>query len=110
MSPRAVQAIGDAALATGFALAGVPTIEAATGSEGVARLASLLDRTDVGIVLADERLIAALPDEVRARVARRATPVLVPVPTPRWDRAPEAAGSYILDLLQRAVGYRVRLQ
>jgi hypothetical protein len=37
-------------------------------------------------------------------------PIVVPFPAPLWDAAPSEPAEYILQLLQRAIGYRVRLQ
>lgn len=105
-----VVAIGPPEMAAGFALGAVPTEEARTIDAGVARLVELLATPDVGVVLADERFVNALPEVVRRQVMRRPTPVLVPVPRPMWRKAPSDVGAYILDLLQRAVGYRMRLR
>lgn len=110
LSARAVRAVGPSAFATGFALAGIPADEVASVDAGAARVAALLDDRTLGVVLADESLVKALPDAVRRRSARQATPILVPVPRARWERAGDEAGAYILDLLQRAVGYRLRLR
>lgn len=110
MSHRTVHAIGPAEMVAGFALAGVPTIEAASDEQGAVRLAELLARDDVGIVLADDRLVQQLPLAVRQRAALRAVPVLVPVPRPSWKAEEAEPNRYILELLQRAIGYRVRLQ
>lgn len=110
MSHRTVHAIGPTEMVAGFALAGVPTTEAASTDEGAMRLAELLARDDVGIVLADDRLVQQLPIAVRRRAALRAVPVLVPVPRPTWIAEEREPSRYILELLQRAIGYRVRLQ
>lgn len=105
-----VVAVGEAPLVVGFALAGVPAIEAATRDEAVIRLAEALDDPSIGIVLADHAIIDALPDPVKQRAARRSTPILLSLPSPDWSETPDHGASAILDLLQRAIGYRVRLQ
>jgi vacuolar-type H+-ATPase subunit F/Vma7 len=110
MSRYAVIGIGPADLTAGLALAGVPRVDSASLADSVARLTTLLARDDVGIVIADRRVVDALPDAVKRRAARRATPILLAVPRPDWTTAGEAPASDILDLLQRAIGYRVRLQ
>lgn len=110
MSRLAIVGIGPSDLTTGLALAGLPRIETATLDDGVARLSDLLFRDDVGIVIADRRLVDALPEDVRRRAARRSTPILLSVPRPEWTAAGAEPASDILDLLQRAIGYRVRLQ
>lgn len=110
MTTYAVQAIVPADMAAGFALAGVPVDEVTATDDGVARVAQVVARGDVGVLLVDERIVAELPDALRRRIARRATPVIVPVPRPRWEDRTEDVASYILDLLQRAIGYRMRLR
>ena len=106
----AVRAVGPPAFASGFALAGIPADETTSLDDGVARLEALLDDRTLGVVLADEALVRALPDAARRRSEKRPTPVLVPVPRARWEGPSDEAGAYILDLLQRAVGYRLRLR
>src|SRR5581483_5496934 len=104
-----VVAVGEAPLVVGFALAGVPTLEAETRDEAVSRLTEALDDPTIGIVIADHALIDALPEPVRHRAARRSTPILLSLPSPDWSETPDRGASAILDLLQRAIGYRVRL-
>ena len=77
--PYTVQAIGPGDMAAGFALAGVPVMEVSSTDEGVARLAEALGRDDIGVLLADESIIKAMPEDLRRRALRKPTPVLVPV-------------------------------
>ena len=105
-----VMAIGPAPMTAGFALAGVETVRADIDGAGANQLAALLMRDDVGVLLADEKLVARLPEALRAAAQRRSVPVLLPVPRAKWDEQVAPAGDEILDLLQRAIGYRVRLQ
>ncbi len=95
-------------LAPGFALAGVAVDQAAPGADAGAALSALLGRTDVGVVLIEDRLHQGLPDEARRRADRSAQPVVVPFPSPAWDAVPPAE-QYVVELLRRAIGYRVRL-
>ncbi len=108
--PYTVQAVGPADMSTGFALAGVPSEQVGTPEDGVARLTELLGRDDIGVVLVDESILKAVPDDLRRRFNRRPLPVLLPVPRPHWEKREEDAASYLLDLLQRAIGYRMRLR
>lgn len=99
-----------AALASGFRLAGVPVDEAddvADASEALARIAAL---PDAGVILLQQEWFDALPDAQRRLLERRPAPIVVPVPRVEWSADRGTAGSYLLDLLQRAIGYRVRLQ
>jgi vacuolar-type H+-ATPase subunit F/Vma7 len=97
-------------MAAGFRLAGLPVEETASAAEGAARIEAFAMSPSAGVLLVEEELLDALPADVRESLARRQTPIIVPVPRPAWAGRRERAESYILDLLQRAIGYRVRLQ
>ncbi len=110
MSRMRVLAVGEFPLITGFALAGIPVIETESREEAVARLAEVLQHEDLGIVVAEPAVVQALPEFIRRKLARQSTPILLSLNTPDWSAEPEGRSSEILDLLQRAIGYRVRLQ
>ena len=97
-------------VAAGFDLAGVQALEAQTAEDGVARLRELLARPEVGVVLVEEAFHDRLPDDVRRQLGRKALPMVVPFPSPAWEERPEAAESYIVELLRQVIGYRVRLK
>ncbi len=95
-------------IAPGFALAGL-SVDAVDPTGDVAGLlATLLARTDLGVLLLEDRLYRALPEEARRRADRSAAPVVVPFPSPAWEAVPPAE-QYVVELLRRAIGYRVRL-
>ena len=93
-------------VAAGFSLAGlsVEAVDASGASEAVRRLAT--DGT-IGIILVEETLHRTLPEELRARLERLAVPIVVPFPSPTWERR-GLAEQYVLEILRQAVGYRVR--
>jgi len=96
-------------LSAGFALAGVPVFEAADGAGAARQISALVGDMDVGVVIMDEPLYEDLPDEVRRDLRRSAVPVVIPVPGPDWTTE-ATAHEYIVEILRRAIGYRVRLQ
>ncbi len=98
------------AVAAGFGLAGTRVIEAGTAEEGIECLRELLAQPDVGVVLMEEGLHDRLPEDLRRRLGRNPLPMVVPFPGPAWEERPEAAESYIVELLRRVIGYRVRLR
>lgn len=104
-----VRVVARPPVATGFALAGLPTIPADDGAEAAARLGELRARGDVGVVLIDEGLYDDLPDETRRRLAAQPVPLVVPFPGPAWVERP-APEAYLVELLRQAIGYRVRLR
>jgi vacuolar-type H+-ATPase subunit F/Vma7 len=107
---RSVRVVARPELSAGFALAGLTTVEATTPEEGAARIAELGAREDVGLILAEEDFLSALPEAVRRELWRRPVPILVPFARPPWTERAEAPESYILEILQRAIGYRVKLR
>jgi vacuolar-type H+-ATPase subunit F/Vma7 len=104
-----VQVLCRPVLAPGFALAGLRPVTAATPSEAASALRNLLAQPDTGVVLVDESLHDQLPPELRRDLARRALPLVVPCPAPRWQGEEAGIDRYIAELLRQAIGYRVRL-
>ena len=97
-------------LASAFALAGLPCLEAGDAEEAAVRLRSLLDAQGSAVVLVQEDLYAHLPEELRREAARRSLPMVVPFPGPSWTEEAEAAEARIIEILRQAIGYRVRLR
>ena len=93
-------------VATGFALAGIGAVESDV-SRAAQEISRLCDDARLGVVLVEDTLHRALPADLRARLDRLATPVVVPFPSPTWERR-GLAEQYVLDILRQAVGYRVR--
>jgi len=93
-------------LAAGFELAGV-RVHPAGEAEAPGAVARVAGDPSVGVVFVEERLHRALPPEMRRRLDVQASPLVVEFPSPTWE-GPSAAEQYVLDLLQQAIGYRVR--
>ena len=102
-----VRVVSRAVLAAGFELAGLSVTRAEGGAATAEAIGRWAEDSDVGVVLVDDVLYRALPQDVLARFDRRALPIVAPVPAPRWDEASEAE-AYILEILRQAIGYRVR--
>ena len=97
--------------ALGIALAGVTPIACETGAEADAALAALAPTpARGGVVLVERELYAALPAATLRAIKKHGAPVLMPFPGP----APLAAGAppehELLEILRRAIGYRMRLR
>ena len=97
------------ATATGFTLAGLVADTGGDGEDSMPALQRLTARPEVGVVLVEESLRDHFPPEVQARLDRVARPVVVPFPGPTW-RAVRPAEEWVVELLRRAIGYRVRLR
>jgi len=106
---HSVQVLCRPEVAVGFGLAGLRPLEAFDPADGIARLRELLRDPSAGVVLVEESLYDALPEDLRLELSRRALPMVVPFPGPQWDGRPEAE-TYIIELLRQVIGYRVRLK
>lgn len=104
-----VRVIARPGIVPGFALAGLPALEVADAIEAGQQVRAAREG-GVGVLLIEERLYDALADEVRREGDRRDLPMLVPFPSPTWAAPAVAAEAYIVELLRRAIGYRVRLR
>ena len=106
-----VRAICRRETALGLALAGVAPIEAATGADAAAVLARLSTTpARGGVVLIEQALYDALPAAARRQIRRDGTPVLMPFPGPVAAEGEARPEDELLDILRRAIGYRVRLK
>lgn len=110
MSRLRVVAVGQFPQITGLALAGVPVIEAESHDEAVARLDEVVKHDDVGVVIAAQNVVRSLPESTRHRLEGQSVPIVLALPNADWSESAEPMSNEILDLLQRAIGYRVRLQ
>lgn len=97
-------------IASGFALAALPTIEATTPEEAARRLADLGADPTIGVILVEGAFYDALPEATLRAIGRRALPMLVPFPSPTWVDAESTADAYIVEMLRQAIGYSVRLR
>jgi vacuolar-type H+-ATPase subunit F/Vma7 len=109
MKGQRLVVISSPGLSAGFALAGVPVFEAADGADAARQIDHLADAMNTGVVIIDEPLYDDLPDEVRRNLRRSPLPVVIPVPGPDWTTE-TTAHEYIVEILRRAIGYRVKLQ
>lgn len=93
--------------APGFALTGIRQ-QTLTAQEAWLTLQKACNDPDLGVIAADSRLLEKL-DPIRLRELTERWPgVLVTLPAPADKRAPP--GDELQRLVQRALGYHVRLQ
>ena len=95
-------------IAAGFELAGLHAGTATDGASTLRKLAALAKDPGVGIVLLEDRLQRALPVDFAQRLERQPRPLIAIFPSPRFGAA-DAAEEALLEVLRRAIGYRVRL-
>jgi vacuolar-type H+-ATPase subunit F/Vma7 len=109
MKAERLAVITSPGLSAGFALAGVTVFEATDSIDIVKLIHQLVNDLNAGVILVEETLYRDLADEVRRGLQRSIFPVVIPVPGPDWT-AESTAHEYIMEILRRAIGYRVRLQ
>lgn len=104
-----VRVIAGPLLASGFRLAGLSVDEVATPRAAGEVLERLAAEGGTGVILLQQDYFDGIAEPLRRAVERWALPIVVPIPAAAWDTR-RGAVDYIVDLLQRAIGYRVRLQ
>jgi vacuolar-type H+-ATPase subunit F/Vma7 len=82
----------------------VDRVDESSAGEAMRRIAA---DPATGIVLVEDRLRRALPEDLMQRLDRMATPLVVPFPSPSWG-GPSLQEEYVMEILRQAVGYRVR--
>ncbi len=109
MTSRRVAVITRPGLGAGFGLAGVSVVEAADGKSAATLIMGLDAESELGVVIVDDTLYSDFPEDFHRLMRRKPLPVLVPVPGPNWEEE-STAREYIVEILRRAIGYRVRLR
>lgn len=105
---RLVRVLCDDAVAPGFELASLrPRITTRGGAEDALDEMAAEPRT--GVILIQSDLYDAADGPLLRRLEKQALPVLLPFPGPRWKERP-SPDEYVVELLRRAIGYRVRLR
>lgn len=97
--------------ALGMALAGLAPIVATTGEAAADALAKLAHEPGHGgVVLIEQSLHDALPPGVHRQLRREGLPILMSFPSPAPRAGGGGPGQELLEILRRAIGYRVRLR
>lgn len=106
---RSIRVLCSPALLQGFTLAGVPSVAASGAVEAAEWIERMREQPEVGVILVEQVLYDGLPERTQRVLAREPLPVIVPFPGPAWTER-EMAEAHVLELLRRAIGYRVRLR
>jgi vacuolar-type H+-ATPase subunit F/Vma7 len=97
--------------ALGIALAGIAPIVVETPADAAAALAALANTPGRGgVVLIEAALYDGLPSATRRQLRRDGTPIAMPFPGPAALAPGASPEGELLEILRRAVGYRVRLR
>lgn len=104
---RTVEAVCTAAVAPGLETTGIPVHVAGNAEQARERIDEIRGRGSAAVVLVESGLHEEL--EASGRLPTASDPVLLRFPGPIWAERPPAE-EYVLELLRRAVGYRVKLR
>ena len=98
--------------ALGVGLAGIAPIEAATAAEAATALTTLAQHAPGrgGVVLVEQQLHDQLPPGLLRQIRKDGAPIVVAFPGPSVIAGGEAADQELLEVVRRAVGYRMRLR
>lgn len=105
----AVLAVGSDVASTGFALAGIATIGVDVPRDARTVLDEVVERPGLGVLFVEQAVLDAMEPTYVRHLVRRPLPIIVPFPGPARRALERPTDSIILELLQRAIGYRVRL-
>jgi vacuolar-type H+-ATPase subunit F/Vma7 len=108
MTTHQVRVVCRPEVAAGFALAGVPVVEAKDAHQAQQLIEQLSERETTGVLLVQEDLLANSTHD--ADRGPRLLPMIVPFPGPEVVRGRDGAEAFISEILRQAIGYRVRLK
>lgn len=93
----------------GFRLAGVETAAAAGPHEAERLLREWIDAGDCSLIIVAQRFLDAFSETTRRRIERLSLPIVIPLPlSPAWQQE-ERSQEYVLALIRRAIGFRMRI-
>ena len=92
----------------GFRLAGAAVEEVPPGGEAAA-FRRLLSDPHAGVLAVEEELLQAAPARLLRRARERGLPVILPFALPRRVGEEGRGRAYVAALIQRAIGYGVKL-
>lgn len=95
--------VGDDKLTLGFRLAGVSEWYTAEGAEGAKRVAELLGRDDVGIIIASNSLRKVMDWKLQNKVESSSKPIVVFVPSKAGEEE-GAEETSLQDLIRKSIG------
>lgn len=98
-------------IADGFRLAGVETLEGhdndAVGNK--AKLLSLVNDDDVGIIGISEAYFSELDEPTRAKIEKLERPIIVSIPATRHLEVSEGRHAYLAKMIRRAIGFDIKI-
>ena len=95
-------------LASGFRLGGARAIAAESAEDAARALASIFAGGEAAVVAVHEPFLAAIEPALRRRCEESVAPVVVALPAGAGGAREGARRARLAEILERAVGYRIR--
>jgi vacuolar-type H+-ATPase subunit F/Vma7 len=106
---RTCRVIADADAVVGFRLAGVEAVAAGSAEEAERLLRKCLAEGSASLILIQQAFLEAFSEGTRRALERISVPLIIPLPlASAWSRE-EPSQDYILSLIRRAIGYRMKI-
>lgn len=95
---------------SGFRLAGVDVVTAASIPEAHTRLAALLDDDTAGIIVVNETLTEAIDERMARKIESIYRPIIVSLPIREKLEIATDHQAYLARLIRRAIGFDITLR
>jgi vacuolar-type H+-ATPase subunit F/Vma7 len=105
-----IRIVGRQGQVAGFAAAGLPTTTVTPDATGLSVIQDLIQEQDIGVILVSQDVYDFVAPSLERLLARKPLPMVIPIPNPEWQEGPGSAERHIVELLRRAIGYRVRVR
>jgi V/A-type H+/Na+-transporting ATPase subunit F len=96
--------------AGGFRLAGVDVVVAESITDARAKLASMLDDDETGIIAINERLTEAIDERMAKKIESIYRPIVVSLPIREKLEVASDHQAYLARLIRRAIGFDITLR
>ena len=106
---RTCRVIADADAVVGFRLAGVEAVAADSPEEAERLLRKCLADGCASLILIQQGFLEAFSEGTQRTLQKLSVPLIIPLPLASvWSRE-EPTQDYILSLIRRAIGYRMKI-
>jgi len=106
---RTCRVIADADSVVGFRLAGVEAVAAGSPEEAERLLRQCLAEGCASLILIQQSFLEAFSEGTRRTLEKLSVPLVIPLPLASvWSRE-EPSQDYILSLIRRSIGYRMKI-
>lgn len=102
--PHSIVVVADGPTCTGFRLAGVQEVYKLEGRAAERKIEELIEESEAGIVIINEKLLASMDHRLRKTIDRIAKPVFISVPD---KDGPSADVESLKDMVKRALGFEL---